>query len=186
MCCKRYHIIFSTFPLNLKCKICVQKDVMPDFKKSHFGHVTSYELTHFKKMVRVWKTKSLWFCSRYDPLIVLRRQNHITFIFMKTMSHDLLVQIADLGQHCRQVLNCEMIKHWHTVYNRAKANRNWNSVKTQSLGKSLRDLTDSQIRGEPHFICVTTYNNNSAFKGREWGRKKNTIFMSKLFSKQGS
>ena len=134
--------------------------------------MTSYELTHFKKMVRVWKTKSLWFCSRYDPLIVFRRQNHITFIFMKTMSHDLLVQIADLGRHCRQVLNCEMIKHWHTVYNRAKANRNWNSVKTQSLGKSLRDLTDSQIRGEPHFICVTTYNNNSAFKGREWGRKK--------------
>ena len=32
MCCKRYHIIFSTFPLNFKCKICVQKDVIPNFK----------------------------------------------------------------------------------------------------------------------------------------------------------
>ena len=45
--------------------------------------MTSYELTHFKKMVRVWKTKSLLFCLRYDPLIVFRRQNHIIFIFIK-------------------------------------------------------------------------------------------------------
>ena len=45
-------------------------------------------------MVRVWKTKSLLFCLRYDPLIVFRRQNHITFIFIKMMSHDLLVQMA--------------------------------------------------------------------------------------------
>ena len=56
--------------------------------------MTSDELTHFKKMVRVWETKSLLFCLRYDPLIVFRRQNHITFIFIKTMSHDLLVQMA--------------------------------------------------------------------------------------------
>ena len=44
-------------------------------------------------MVRVWQTKSPLFCLRYDPLIVFWRQNHITFIFIKTMSHDLLVQI---------------------------------------------------------------------------------------------
>ena len=56
--------------------------------------MTSQELTHFKTMVRVWRTKSLLFCLRYDPLIVFRRQNHITFIFMKTMSHDLLVQMV--------------------------------------------------------------------------------------------
>ena len=49
MCCKRYHIIFSTFSLKFKYKICVQKEVINDFKKSHIGHVTSYELTHFKK-----------------------------------------------------------------------------------------------------------------------------------------
>ena len=94
MCCKRNHIIFSTFSLKFKCKICVQKEVSHNFKKSHFGHVTSYELTHFKKMLRVWKTKSLSFCLRCDPLIVFGRQNHITFIFIKTMSHDLLVQMA--------------------------------------------------------------------------------------------
>ena len=45
-------------------------------------------------MVRVSKTKSPLFCFRYDPLIVFRRQNQITFIFIKTMSHDLLVQMA--------------------------------------------------------------------------------------------
>ena len=55
--------------------------------------MTSYEFTHFTKMARVWKTKSL-LSLKYDPLIVFRRQNHITFIFMKTMSHDLLVQMA--------------------------------------------------------------------------------------------
>ena len=45
-------------------------------------------------MVGVWKTKSLLFGLRYDPLIVFQRQNHITFIFIKTMSHGLLLQIA--------------------------------------------------------------------------------------------
>ena len=35
------------------------------------------------------KTKSLLFCLKYDPLIVFRRQNHITFIFLKTMSRPL-------------------------------------------------------------------------------------------------
>ena len=72
---------FQHFPWSLVQTLC-------------FGHVPCYELTHFKKMVRVWKTKSLLFCLRYDPLIVFRRQNHITFIFIKMMSHDLLVQMA--------------------------------------------------------------------------------------------
>ena len=45
-------------------------------------------------MVRVWKTRSLLFCLRYDPLIDFRRQNHVTFIFINSMSHDLLVQMA--------------------------------------------------------------------------------------------
>ena len=33
-------------------------------------------------------------CLGYDPLIVFWRQNHVTFIFIKTMSHDLLVRIG--------------------------------------------------------------------------------------------
>ena len=56
--------------------------------------MTGYELTHFKKMVRVWKIKSLLFCLRYDPLIGFLRQNYINFIFIKTMWHDFLVQMA--------------------------------------------------------------------------------------------
>ena len=44
--------------------------------------------------VPVWKSQVTLFCSKYDPLIVFRRQNHITCIFIKTMSHDLLAQLA--------------------------------------------------------------------------------------------
>ena len=32
MNCKRYHIMFSTFFVKFKCKICVQKQVIHDFK----------------------------------------------------------------------------------------------------------------------------------------------------------
>ena len=32
MRCKRYHIIFSTFSLKFKCKICVQREVIHNFK----------------------------------------------------------------------------------------------------------------------------------------------------------
>ena len=53
MRCKCYHIIFSTFSLKFKCKICVQREVIHNFKKKHFGHVTIYELIHFKKMEQV-------------------------------------------------------------------------------------------------------------------------------------
>ena len=94
-----------SFP-HFSYKICVQKEVIHNFKKkSHFGHVTSYELIHFKKMVRVWKTKWLLFCLRYDPLIVFRRQNDINFIFIKTMSHDLLVQMFYCSKSSRQSLS---------------------------------------------------------------------------------
>ena len=33
MCCKRYYVIFSTLSLKFKCKICVQKEVIHNFKK---------------------------------------------------------------------------------------------------------------------------------------------------------
>ena len=32
MCCKLYHIIFSTFSVKFKCKICVQKEVIQNFR----------------------------------------------------------------------------------------------------------------------------------------------------------
>ena len=67
MCGKRYHIIFSTFFLKFKCKICVQKEV----------------IYNFKNHILVWKTKSLLFFLRYVPLMILRWQNHINFICIK-------------------------------------------------------------------------------------------------------
>ena len=85
MCCKRYHIIFSTFSLKFKCKICVQKEVIHNFK----NHIlVTWPATNLL-ILRKWCGFD-W----YDPLIVFWRQNHITFIFIKMMSHDLLVQMA--------------------------------------------------------------------------------------------
>ena len=83
MCWKRYHSIFPTISLKFKCKISVHKEVIHSFKKSLFGHVISYELTHFNKMVRVSKTKSLLFCLRYDPLIVFLKVKSYNFHFHK-------------------------------------------------------------------------------------------------------
>jgi len=79
---------FQHFRWILSAKICVQIIT--------FWTRDQLRITHFKKMMRVWKIKSLLICLRYDPLIVFRRQNHVTFIFIKTMSHDLLVQLAYL------------------------------------------------------------------------------------------
>ena len=70
---------FQHFPWTLSAQFVFRKGWFI-ILKSHFGHVTSYELTHFKEMVRVWKTKSLLFYLRYGPLVVFWRQNHITFI----------------------------------------------------------------------------------------------------------
>ena len=57
MCCKHYHIIFSTFSLKFKCKICVQKEVIHNFK----NHI----LVMWPNLIIFWK------------------QNHITVIFIK-------------------------------------------------------------------------------------------------------
>ena len=79
---------FSTFSLKFKCKICVQKKVIHNFK----NHIlVTWPATN---LLILRKCKSLLFCVRYDPLIVFRRQNHITLIFIKMMSHDLLVQMT--------------------------------------------------------------------------------------------
>ena len=115
MCYKRYDIIFSTLSLKFKCKICVQKEEIHNFYFENHILVTwpAMNLVIFKKMVWVWKTKSLLFCLRYDPLIVFQRQNHITFIFIKTMSHDLLSSnglfhsyIILIGTYSRGEITC--------------------------------------------------------------------------------
>ena len=115
MCYKRYDIIFSTLSLKFKCKICVQKEEIHNFYFENHILVMwpAMNLVIFKKMVWVWKTKSLLFCLRYDPLIIFQRQNHITFIFIKTMSHDLLSSnglfhsyIILIGTYSRGEITC--------------------------------------------------------------------------------
>ena len=115
MCYKLYDIIFSTLSLKFKCKICVQKEEIHNFYFENHILVTwpAMNLVIFKKMVWVWKTKSLLFCLRYDPLIIFQRQNHITFIFIKTMSHDLLSSnglfhsyIILIGTYSRGEITC--------------------------------------------------------------------------------
>ena len=61
MCCKRYYIIFSTFSLKFKCKICVQKEVIHNFKNHiwvtcptyRFSKEKSYNF-HFHKNDVTW------------------------------------------------------------------------------------------------------------------------------------
>ena len=87
--------IFLKF-LKFKCKISVQKEVIYHsfFFLNHI--LVTWPATNLL-ILRKWcgfgKLKSPLFCLRYDPLIVWT-QNHITFIFIKMMSHDLLVQMA--------------------------------------------------------------------------------------------
>ena len=71
--------------------------------------MTSYGLSHFNQMVRVWKTKSLLFWLRDDPLIVFWRQNHVTFIFVEMMSHDLLVQVAYSSSLNKENHDCDSV-----------------------------------------------------------------------------
>ena len=82
------------FPWSLVQNLCSKRGNSFIILKITFWSCDQLELTRFKKTVRVWKTKSLLFFLRYDPLIAFRRQNHITFISIKMMSHDLLVQMA--------------------------------------------------------------------------------------------
>ena len=76
-------IMFSTFSLKFKYKISVQEEVIHNFKKSHFGHVTSYELTHLKKMVRMWKTKSVLFLFKMWPTYRFSKSKSYNFHFHK-------------------------------------------------------------------------------------------------------
>ena len=87
MCFKRYHITFSTFSLKFKCKICVKKEVIHNFKNHTLVTWPATNLLILRKWCRFEK-------PNHYPLIIFRRQNHITFIFIKTVSHDLLVQMA--------------------------------------------------------------------------------------------
>jgi len=77
MCCKRYHIIFSTFSLKFKYKICFHKEVVHNYNNHILVSWPATNLIILRKWWGVWKTKSLLFCLRCEPLMVFWRQNHI-------------------------------------------------------------------------------------------------------------
>ena len=67
MCCKRYHIIFSTFSLKFKCKICVQREVIHNFK----NHI-----------LVTWPAKNLLILRKWCRF---EKPNH--YYFVKDMTH---------------------------------------------------------------------------------------------------
>ena len=95
MCCKHYHIIFSTFPLKFKCKICVQKEVIRNLQ-NHIWSPDQLRAYSFKENVAGLKNQITFMLFRICPTnrFSKAKQNHVTFIFIKTMSHDALVQMA--------------------------------------------------------------------------------------------
>ena len=103
----------STFFFKFKCKICVQKEVIHNFK----NHIlVTWPATKLLILRKWWglRNQSLLFCLRYDPLITFRRQNHITLIFIKTMSHDLLVQMAYWSGDWSRVVEDHPLSHLTT------------------------------------------------------------------------
>ena len=61
MCCKRYHIIFSTFSLKFKCKICVQKEVNHNFK----NHIlVMWPATNV--LIKIWPTSRFLKSKSYN------------------------------------------------------------------------------------------------------------------------
>ena len=55
MYCKRYHIIFSTFSLEFKCEICVQKDMIHNFKNHILVKWLAMNLLFLRKWCRFEK-----------------------------------------------------------------------------------------------------------------------------------
>ena len=74
---------FQHFPWSLGAKfVSVQKEVIHNFKNSHFGHVTIYKLTYFKKMVRVLKPNHFYFVKIW-PNNRFSKANSYNFHFHK-------------------------------------------------------------------------------------------------------
>ena len=71
MCCKRYHIIFSTISLKLKCKTCVQKEGIRNFKDHILVTWSFRDLPILRKWCRFEKLNhyylfKLWPTNRFS------------------------------------------------------------------------------------------------------------------------
>ena len=75
MCCKRYHIIFSTISLKFKCKISVQKEVIRSFKNHILVKWPATNLLILRKwhgfeitiiLFKIWPTSHFFKAKSYD------------------------------------------------------------------------------------------------------------------------
>ena len=79
------------------------------------------------------------FCLKYDPLIAFQRQSHITFIFIKMISHDLLVPIAYNAKNYASTINQKPII---TQY---KPRLPRNLAKTRALSSFKQDEENREV-----------------------------------------
>ena len=94
MCCKRYHIIFSTFSLKFKCKICVQREVIHYFKNHIFwsrDHLRTYS---FQENGAGLKSQMTIILFKIWPTNRFSKAKSCNFHFHKNDVTCLLVQMA--------------------------------------------------------------------------------------------
>ena len=91
--------------VTLRCAVNVQKEVIHNFKNHILVTWPATNLLILRKWCGFEKPNHYFLRLRYDPRIIFRRQNYITFIFIKTMSHDLLGQMAYFHLHFNKLIN---------------------------------------------------------------------------------
>ena len=96
MCCKCYHIIFSTFCLKFKCKIGVQKEVIHNSKNHILITWPATNLLILRKWYGFEKPNHYYFVTIW-PTNCFSKAKTYNFHFHKMTSHDLLLQMAYLS-----------------------------------------------------------------------------------------
>ena len=109
--CKRYHINFSTFSLTFKCKICVQKEVIHIFKNHILVEWPATNWLNLRKWCGFEKPDHYYYIILFKMWPTNRfSKAKSTFIFIKTLSHDLLVQMAYLWTTNKGFAPCKGIQ----------------------------------------------------------------------------
>ena len=137
-------------------------------------------------MVLVWKTKSPLFCLRYDPLIVFRRQNHITFIFIKPCHMPLIANGLLFWPKLKGTARWQWERAPVTIHN------NWSRIAFSSplkaaLKTCLYCMTSSNVTGTVIFLVgMTPLSHSSAVGKYNWPailcckeREKRVCFVTK-------
>ena len=89
---------FQQFPWSLSAKFLFRKKWFIVLKIIFWSRVQLWADSFLENGAGL-KTKSPLFCSRYDPPMFFLKAK-LTFIFIKIMSHDLLVQMGYFKKSC--------------------------------------------------------------------------------------